>query len=458
MRALIRAFISLVIMSGLLISNSVAQSQHVNNLPLLMPQLLGDGIKTIPIQSYHDSLFIMSAVFNAAYGVCSERNRFSSWQYRFESSWIMQGMEFIVSPQGGFYVYDIYRSLLMFNFSFTTHDERFCPGRPVIDQSDRIHIMQELSPDNYVYIVSDDTLNSIIVIDTLSNFPYFQRLVANPDHSTIGAVFFDVQNDQILKFLSNNGIINFSNPVIFHEEDLSLGIYDILLDTQNKLVFILGVGSFFANYFVWTEEYRFIYLDTWPDPALEPLCYQICLGPANNEIIVIKNIFSMYYMTTRFFYSSDDGNSWHLSLFNIPDAAYGSSLRTFSDTLHFVYSTDIFGDADTYYYPIPVDSIADNLTSIYDEEEVPVNISLLRAYPNPFNAKTTIEFALAAPGEVELTIYDITGARVETIRGQGLESGRHSMVWDAEDAASGVYFATMEAGGYSQSIKMVLLK
>ena len=423
-----------------------------------MPQLLGDGIKTIPIQSYHDSLFIMSAVFNAAYGVCSERDRFSSWQYRFESSWIMQGMEFIVSPQGGFYVYDIYRSLLMFNFSFTTHDERFCPGRPVIDQSDRIHIMQELSPNNYVYIVSDDTLNSIIVIDTLSNFPYFQRLVANPDHSTIGAVFFDVQNDQILKFLSNNGIINFSNPVIFQEEDLFQGICDAVLDTQNKLIFIQGIGSFFANYFVWTEEYRFIYLDTWPDPALEPLCYQICLGPANNEVIVIKNIFSMYYMTTRFFYSSDDGNSWHLSLFNIPDAAYGSSLRTFSDTLHFVYSTDIFENPNTYYYPIPVDSITDNLTSIIEETKVPHNISLFRAYPNPFNARTTIEFALAAPGDVELTIYDITGAKVETIRRPGLDAGTHSVLWDAKDAASGVYFARMEAGGNSERIKMVLLK
>jgi hypothetical protein len=95
-----------------------------------------------------------------------------------------------------------------------------------------------------------------------------------------------------------------------------------------------------------------------------------------------------------------------------------------------------------------------------DEDEIgkPVLVSFLRAYPNPFNARTTIEFALAEPGDVELVIYDITGAKVETIRRSGLEAGRHTIAWDARDAASGVYFARIDAGGESKSIKMVLLK
>jgi hypothetical protein len=97
-------------------------------------------------------------------------------------------------------------------------------------------------------------------------------------------------------------------------------------------------------------------------------------------------------------------------------------------------------------------------TEIEDKADLPYTISLLRCYPNPFNARTTIEFALAAPGDVELTIYDITGAKVETIRRPGLEAGRHSVVWNAADVASGVYFARMKAGGESESIKMVLLK
>jgi hypothetical protein len=105
-----------------------------------------------------------------------------------------------------------------------------------------------------------------------------------------------------------------------------------------------------------------------------------------------------------------------------------------------------------YFMPVPP------LTSVDDGGEMPEIISLLRAYPNPFNARTTIEFAVAAPGDVELAIYDITGAKVETIRRPGLDAGRHAIAWDANNAASGVYFARMEAGGESQSIKMVLLK
>jgi hypothetical protein len=92
------------------------------------------------------------------------------------------------------------------------------------------------------------------------------------------------------------------------------------------------------------------------------------------------------------------------------------------------------------------------------QTSIPSMSGLLRAYPNPFNARTTIEFALAEPGDVELVIFAITGAKVETIQRPGLEAGRHSVVWDAKEVASGVYFARLEAGGESGSVKMVLLK
>jgi hypothetical protein len=48
--------------------------------------------------------------------------------------------------------------------------------------------------------------------------------------------------------------------------------------------------------------------------------------------------------------------------------------------------------------------------------------------------------------------------KVKTIKRPVLQAGRHSVVWDAKDTASGVYFARLEAGGESRSIKMVLLK
>lgn len=123
---------------------------------------------------------------------------------------------------------------------------------------------------------------------------------------------------------------------------------------------------------------------------------------------------------------------------------------------HLTYVMRNHGDnPDTVYYlQIEIDIIL----SVDEKQNNPIGFSLIRAYPNPFNARTTIEFSLAEPGAIELTIYDITGAKVETIRQQGLKTGRHSAVWDARDAASGIYFARIKAGAYSKSIKMVLLK
>jgi hypothetical protein len=456
MRLRKRIILLAIFFTGLPITIAVSQNQFVDDLPLMMPQL-GDFTKTIPIYSYHDTLYVMTADYDWDDGSCFEK-RGHSWHLKFDSPAISQGMEFIVSPQGGLFVYDPIRNFLMFDFSDTVYQERYCPGKPVIDQNNRIHIIQGYSG-NYIYGISDDTLNSIIYVDTLSNFPDFQRLVATPDNSIMGAVFFDFQNERIFKFLSNDGFIDFSDSLIFQADSLGSLLYDMTLDNQGKLVALIGFSFGFsqAHHSVWTENYGLKYLYSSSDEVLEPIHEQVTLHANNNDIIIIGSRTFYINSDTWFYYSSDGGDSWDLSLYEIPNISYGSSPRNFDDTLRFVY-LDGNNNWNTYYYPVPVDSIADNLTSINDEEIIPENISLLRAYPNPFNARTTIEFALAEPGDAELTIYDITGAKVETIRRPGLEAGKHSVVWDAADVASGVYFARLEAGRESRSIKMVLLK
>jgi hypothetical protein len=78
-------------------------------------------------------------------------------------------------------------------------------------------------------------------------------------------------------------------------------------------------------------------------------------------------------------------------------------------------------------------------------------------YPNPFNAKTLINFDLPVNSDVSINIYSITGQLVETISGQ-FEAGSQSVSWDASDVASGVYFYKVSAGDFSQTMKMTLLK
>ncbi|UCE67271.1 MAG: T9SS type A sorting domain-containing protein [Candidatus Zixiibacteriota bacterium] len=88
---------------------------------------------------------------------------------------------------------------------------------------------------------------------------------------------------------------------------------------------------------------------------------------------------------------------------------------------------------------------------------LPTEFAVKTNYPNPFNARTMINFDLPIDSDVNVNIYSITGQLVETISGQ-FEAGSHSVTWDATDVASGVYFYKVSAGDFSQTMKMTLLK
>jgi len=88
---------------------------------------------------------------------------------------------------------------------------------------------------------------------------------------------------------------------------------------------------------------------------------------------------------------------------------------------------------------------------------LPTEFAVKGNYPNPFNARTMINFDLPVDSDVSIAIYSITGQLVETISGQ-FEAGSRSVTWDASDVASGVYFYKVSAGNFSQTMKMTLLK
>jgi len=123
---------------------------------------------------------------------------------------------------------------------------------------------------------------------------------------------------------------------------------------------------------------------------------------------------------------------------------------------HLTYVMRNYGDdPDTVYYlPIEIDIIL----SVDEIEFLPLEFSLLGNYPNPFNAKTTIEFRLAASSDVELAVYDITGAKVEELVNANMVAGKHNITWDASGYGSGIYFAKLKTDVGSKTLKMVMIK
>jgi hypothetical protein len=80
------------------------------------------------------------------------------------------------------------------------------------------------------------------------------------------------------------------------------------------------------------------------------------------------------------------------------------------------------------------------------------------AYPNPFNATTTIEYSLPQTSEVTVEIYNLLGQSIAVPVSDYLQAGYHSTVWNSGDNPSGIYFVRITTDGYSQSRKLVLLK
>ncbi len=84
-------------------------------------------------------------------------------------------------------------------------------------------------------------------------------------------------------------------------------------------------------------------------------------------------------------------------------------------------------------------------------------------FPNPFNPTTTVSFSLSQGEHVNLSVYDISGRLVKELVDTSMKAGSHEIIWDGKSddgvkAASGVYFYKLDAGTYSATDKMVMLK
>ena len=88
----------------------------------------------------------------------------------------------------------------------------------------------------------------------------------------------------------------------------------------------------------------------------------------------------------------------------------------------------------------------------------PSEFELDQNYPNPFNPSTTINFTLPEESRVNLTIYDILGRQMTELVNGKLSAGYYSVLWNAANFASGVYFYRLRAGNFVETKKLLLMK
>jgi len=106
----------------------------------------------------------------------------------------------------------------------------------------------------------------------------------------------------------------------------------------------------------------------------------------------------------------------------------------------------------------PDNRIVSRGTEILEYIPLPDQVVLYQAYPNPFNPTTTVEFGVPAEQNVTVTIYDILGREAAVLIDQNMPPGYHSVVWYANNHASGMYFVRMSAGKVNKLQKILLIK
>lgn len=90
--------------------------------------------------------------------------------------------------------------------------------------------------------------------------------------------------------------------------------------------------------------------------------------------------------------------------------------------------------------------------------EQPDGFQLLSAYPNPFNATTTIRFQLDRADRVRAVVHDLLGREVRLLADQTFHPGQHRLAFQAEDLPSGIYFLSVGTNQIHQTQKLVVLK
>ena len=88
----------------------------------------------------------------------------------------------------------------------------------------------------------------------------------------------------------------------------------------------------------------------------------------------------------------------------------------------------------------------------------PVSYSLNKAYPNPFNPITNIDFSIPENMKVSIKIYNILGKQVALLTDDYYTSGYHTIIWNANEYSSGIYFVKMIAENYTATQKLMLIK
>jgi photosystem II stability/assembly factor-like uncharacterized protein len=153
--------------------------------------------------------------------------------------------------------------------------------------------------------------------------------------------------------------------------------------------------------------------------------------------------------------TTDGGNLWTQFIGGPMIASHtvrALGFRTLADSTLYAGVANTTGSNGVFEYTwIPVGITSSN-------GNIPKDFALYQNYPNPFNPVTYIQFDLPKESYVTLKVYDISGKEIKTLVNEYRRAGSYNFLFDASSLSSGVYFYKLNAGDFTKTMKMILVK
>ncbi|MCC6864784.1 MAG: T9SS type A sorting domain-containing protein [Ignavibacteria bacterium] len=297
---------------------------------------------------------------------------------------------------------------------------------------------------------NDDVINAIILDNSAANVivsGYSFKFQGNQDYMTI-------------KYAASTGdsvaAASYNGPAA------SIDIATAMTKDANNNIYITGYStSLTTGYDYATIKYNSGLTQQWvqrtTDAGSDFSCSIAYDNASNNVFVTGSSIGSgtgYDYLTIA--YTTNGNFKWQIRENGSASGNdFASGIYVQDTNKIFVTGTASFSGTPSNFYTLRYDMF-NSVEPV--SNQVPLNYNIQQNYPNPFNPVTSIRFDIPKSSFVKISVYDILGREIENLVNGTLTAGEYKVNWNASGFASGIYFYSISANGYSKTMKMILTK
>ncbi len=279
---------------------------------------------------------------------------------------------------------------------------------------------------------------------SISKIVWVKYTITNQSGTTIGPMYVGLHNDWDL----GSG---YSNNTGYDAQDSLLFVYDTT-DTNQPYIAVAQMGNVSSNLAIdngYTGPADHYHFSIYYDPSTPGYDGYTDLEKRYSlmakDSVTIQTNTDVSVATASGPYVLASGGTVNVGFI----FAYGNNKGQLISQVRAARAKHLF-NVDPNSIPVSVEKTLN--------PQLPSKTKLWENYPNPFNPSTQIKFDLAKTGPVDLSIYNILGQKVATLVNSEKKAGSYTIIFNADNLSSGIYFSILKTKNGIQTKKMTLIK